>query len=92
MVRKAGHDLSEGVGDGGLADPAESERAERDAELDGGEEVVQVLLEALDGAGAGDAERDELLKAGVAHADEGELGGDEEAVSEDERDDRHEPE
>ena len=59
-------------------------RAEGDAELDGGEEVVEVLLEAADGACSEDILGDELLDAGFADADESELGGDEEAVGEDE--------
>ncbi len=73
------------AGDDGFADPAEGEAAEGDAELDGGEEVVEVLLEAADGACSEDILGDELLDAGFADADEGELGSDEEAVGEDEQ-------
>ena len=43
-----------------------------------------LLLELEGGAGAGAAEGDELLDAGLADADEGELRGDEEAVGQDE--------
>ena len=37
-------------------------------------------MQAADGAGSGDAGGDHLLDAGVAHGDEGELGGDKESV------------
>ena len=49
--------VEEDLGDGGLAEPAEGEGGEGDAELDGGEEVVDVVLELEGGAGAGAAER-----------------------------------
>ena len=77
--------VPEEAGDDGFADPAEGEAAEGDSELDGGEEVVEVLLEAADGACSEDVLSDELLDAGFADADQGKLGGDEEAVGEDEQ-------
>ncbi len=80
----AGGEVEDDLGDGGFADPAEGERGERDAELDGGEELVDGVLELQGGACAGTAEGDELLDARLADADEGELGGDEEAVGQDE--------
>ena len=67
-----------------FADPAQGEAAEGDAELDCGEEAVEVLLEAADGAGSGDSGSNELLDAGVAHGDEGELGSHKEGVGQDE--------
>jgi hypothetical protein len=72
--------------DGGqrFADPAEGQRAERDAELDGGKEVVEVLLQAADGAGSGNAGGQHLLDAGVADGDQGELGGHKEGVGQNE--------
>ena len=76
--------LFEEAGDDGLADPAEGEAAEGDAELDGGEKFVEVLLKTADGTCSEDFLGDELLDAGFADADEGELGGDKEAVGEDE--------
>ena len=82
---------SEEAGDDGFADPAEGEAAEGDAELDGGEEVVEVLLEAADGAGSEDVLGDELLDAGLADADQGEFRGDEEAVGQDEQGHRDSP-
>ena len=77
---KALDDLS----DGGFADPAERECSERNAELDGGKKIVHRALELEDGAGSGPAEGDKLLHAGLTDADERELGGDEEAVGQDE--------
>ena len=77
-------EVEDDVGDGGFADPAEGEAGDGDAELDGGEELVDGVLELEGGAGAGAAEGDELLDAGLADADEGELGGDEEAAGQDE--------
>ncbi len=76
--------VEEHLGDGGFAQPAEGERGEGDAELDGGEEVVDVVLEVEGGAGAGTAEGEQLLHARLAHADEGEFGSHEEAVGQDE--------
>ena len=76
---------SKEAGDDGFADPAEGEAAEGDAELDGGEKVVEVLLEAADGARSEDVLGDELLDAGFADADQGELGGHKEAVGQDEQ-------
>ena len=56
-----------------FADPAQGQRAEGDPELDGGEKVVQILLQAADGAGAGNAGGQHLLDARVADRDQGEL-------------------
>jgi hypothetical protein len=66
-----------------LADPAEGEAAEGDAELHGGEEIVKVLLQMADKTRSGTALRDHLLDACLANADEGELSGDEKAVAQD---------
>ena len=79
-----GGDAEQERGDGGFADPAEGKAGEGDAELDGGEELVDGVLELVDGACAGTAEGDELLDAGLADADEGELRSYEEAVGQDE--------
>ncbi len=77
-------EVKDDLGDGGLADPAEGEGGEGDAELDGGEELVDGVLELEGGASAGAAESDELLDAGLADADESELRRDEEAAGQDE--------
>ena len=61
------------AGDHGFADPAEGQADHRDAELNAVHNFVKVLMEALDDAGAGAAGLDELLDAGVADADQGEL-------------------
>ena len=76
--------VEDDLGDGGFADPAEGKAGDGDAELDGGEELVDGVLELEGGAGAGTAEGDELLDAGLADADEGELRGHEEACGQDE--------
>ena len=78
-VERARCEVEDDLGDGGLADPAEGEAGDGDAELDGGKELVDGVLELEGGAGAGTAEGDELLDARLADADEGELGGHEEA-------------
>ena len=67
-----------------LAEPAKGQRAEGDAELDGGEKVVQVPLQAENGAGSGNAGGEHLLDACVANGDQGELGGHKEGVGQDE--------
>jgi hypothetical protein len=77
----------EQVGDDGLADPAESEAAEGDSELHCGQEVVEVLLKMAYEAGTGPALRDHLLNARLANADQGEFGGNEESVTQDQHED-----
>ena len=79
-VRNGLEPALEDAGDDGLADPAEGETAEGDAELDGGEEFVKVFLEAADGAGSEDILGDEMLDASLANADEGEFGRHKEAA------------
>ena len=74
----------ENTGGEGFADPAQGQGAEGDAELHGGQEVVQVLLQAADGAGSGNAGGQHLLDAGVADRDQGELGCHKEGVGQDE--------
>ena len=76
--------MEDGVSYGGFAYPTKGEACDRDSELDGGEELVDGVLELEGGAGAGTADGDELLDAGFADADEGEFGGDEEAAGQDE--------
>src|ERR1035437_5496989 len=84
------HPSHEGGGGQRLADPAEGQGAEGDAELDGGEKVVQIALQAADGAGAGDGGGQHLLDAGVADGDQGELGGHKEGVGQNEQADSDE--
>ena len=72
-VGQAAHGLFKDAGDGGLADPAEGEAAESDAELDGGKEVAEIFLEAADSARAGPVFGDELLDARLAHAHQSKL-------------------
>jgi len=67
----------------GLAEPAESQGAEGDAELNGGEKVVEIVLETANGAGAGHAGVQHLLYACVTDGDQCELGGDKETIGQD---------
>ena len=60
------------------------------AELDDGEEAAGVADEAPDAPGAAAALLDELLHAAGAERHEGDLGGHEHAVEEDQEDDDHE--
>lgn len=87
-VRKPADPMAQQVGDEGLADPAEGQAAERDAELHGGEKVAEVLLQFFDEEGAGVAGVNKLLHTGGPHADQRQLGGHKEAVGEDEHDNR----
>ena len=72
--------------DGGLTDPAERQRRERDAELRAGDVVVETVDRSLGELRAAVARAGERLDARAARADEGELGRDEEAVGGDEQD------
>ncbi len=68
------------AGDHGFADPAQGEADHGDAELHAVDDFVEMLMEALDDAGADAAGVDELLDAGVADADQGELRSREERI------------
>ena len=67
-------------GQGGLANPAQSEAGQGDTELDGAEQLVHALVQLADGAGADAAGLDELLDAGVADADQGKFRRHEEGI------------
>lgn len=75
--------LDEAV-DEGFAKAAEGDTGEGDAELGGGEVAVKVLDLIAGADGAGFAFGDSGLELGAADFDDGELGGDEESVQEDE--------
>ena len=77
-------EVEDGVGYRGFADPAEGEPGYGDSELDGGEELVDGVLELESGAGAGAPKSDELLDTGFADADQREFGRDEETAGQDE--------
>src|ERR1700691_1903568 len=68
------------LGDHGFADPAQSQADDGDAELDAVDDFVEVLMQALDDTGAGAAGFNELLDAGVANTDQGELRGGEKRI------------
>ena len=79
-------------GDRGLAEEADAQRGERDAELAGREVLAEVVELLDDEARAPVTLLGELLQLGAAGAHERELGRDEEAVGEDQHDDRAEQE
>ena len=91
-VRQAGKQRLDHVSDRGFADPAECEAGDGDAELHGIEDVIELLVEFLDGAGADALRRDHLLHARLAHAHQGKFGGDEERVCRDRQDHRYDAE
>ena len=73
-----------------LADPAQAEAGDGDAQLDSIDDLVQVLVQPLDNAGADAAGFDQLLDSGVADADQGKLGGREKGVGRNqEQDEKH---
>ena len=80
------------VRESGLPDPAQGERRHGDTELARGDVRVQMPHDLLRERRAGMALAGELLEAGPAHRDDGELGRDEEAVRQDQDDHRREPE
>ncbi len=79
------------MGDGGFADPAQGQAADGDAELHGVQDLIQLLMELLDGARTNTMRGDHLVQPGLAHAHQGEFGGHEERVCRDEQDDRYDP-
>ena len=70
----------EEVSEGRFTDPAESQAGDGDSELDGSEYLVEIGVEALNGARADSLGVDELLDAGVANADEGEFRRNKEGI------------
>ena len=76
-------------GDRGLAQEADADRGHRDAELAGGQDLVELLelLEHLVDSGL--AVLGERLEAPAARAHERELGGNEEAVEQHEEQQRY---
>jgi len=77
------------IGHGGFTDPAEGERGKRHAKLNGGQKLIDTLLELEGCDGARTAMRDQLLDAGLTNADEGKLGRDKETGSQDEEGDQN---
>src|SRR6202030_1478757 len=75
---------AEKVCQSGFAEGAESEAGEGNSELHAGHDVVQVGDQGLDDLGADIALANKLADPGDAHGDEGELGGGEESVEDDE--------
>ena len=89
LRQPAGREAQDDLGDRRLADPAERESGQRDAELHGGKELVDGVLELQHCARAGTAQRDQLLDARLPHADESELRGDEKTVGQNEKGHHH---
>jgi len=79
-VKPAVKKLEDHLRDGRFADPAKGERGERNSKLHGRQELINIVFELEYRASAGTAESDELLDAGLPHADQSELRGDKEAV------------
>jgi hypothetical protein len=75
------------VGEGRFANPAQGEAGDGDAKLGRGDVGIEVIEAAQDGGGPSVALRRQMLDAGAADGDQGELGGDEEPVGEDEGND-----
>src|SRR5215469_10188706 len=88
-VRHPSEPVLEHRGHDRLADPAQSQTAKSDAELNSGQEIVQVLLETPHEPGARTALRNQLFDTGFTDADKRELGRDKEAVGQDEHHDRY---
>ncbi len=63
-----------------LADPAQRQRAEGDAELHSGQKVVQFPLQTPHGAGSGNTGSQHLLDPRIPDRDQREFGGHKEAV------------
>ena len=89
-VRHAAERRLDEVGDRGLAEEADAQRRERDAELAGRQVLGEVVEHVDDALGAPVAGGGQLLELGSARADERELRGHEEPVDEDQHDDRAE--
>src|SRR5690242_11495216 len=79
-------------GNHGLADPAQSQADHGDSELNAVDDFVQTLMQTLDDAGPDASSLNELQNAGIAHADQGELGGCEEGVGCHQEKDQKDPE
>ena len=71
-----------------LADPAERQGRDRDAELGRGEVRVEMVGGPEQGLGVGPPLRDEFGDPAPAHRHQGELGGHEEAVGQHQAEDR----
>ncbi|OMP13004.1 hypothetical protein COLO4_02447 [Corchorus olitorius] len=83
----------EQFGEGRLADPAQAQGGQGDAELAGGEVGVELVVHLLEDAPAPAVLLGDGLHAGGAQLDHGELGGDEEAVEQHEEEgEEHEAE
>ena len=86
-VRQQLHPSQEDAGHQRFADPTEGQRTEGHAELYSGQKIVQFMLEAAHGAGAGNAVGQQLLDACVADGNQREFRGHEEAVGQDQHGD-----
>lgn len=80
------------MGKCGFTDPAESQTCDGDAELGSGDVGVEVIDPFENPGGTAVAFRGELLDAGAANGDEGELCGNEETIEQDEDNNGYEPE
>ena len=83
-VQRASCYVEDGFRDCGLTNPAKGEAGNGNAELYGGEELVDGVFELEGGAGAGASEGDQLLDASLADTNQGELRGHKETCGQDE--------
>ena len=79
-LRKERKERLDQAGDRRLADPAQRQAGQGDAQLRGGDRVVQMFDRAQDRGSAGAAVVDHLVNAGAAHRHQGKLGRHEECV------------
>jgi hypothetical protein len=89
FIDPVGGETEDDICDSGLADPTQGERGKGYAKLDGGKELVDGVLELVNRARAGTAERNELLDTCLADADESEFGRYEEAGGKNEEGHHH---
>ena len=79
------------AGEEGFANPAQGQADDGDAQLNPVDYLVEIAVQFLDNAGADAAGFDELLDAGLAHADQGEFGRGKERVGCDQEQDEEHP-
>ena len=76
------------VGQGRLTNPTESKAGDGDAQLGGGDVGIKVIKTVEHRVGAAFPFGGEMLHLGAPNRDQGELGGNKEAVQQDQEDDR----
>ena len=85
-------DRAHQAGHHGLADPSQGETDHGDAQLDTVDDLIEILVKALNDAGADAAGIDQLLNARIADADQREFGCREEGIGCHQEQDQKDPE